>query len=222
MTLDSIRNSCNVLVYRDPQNFWGRDQSIVDDELAWIVREELWTAIFSFCSEKLKFPLVLALPFPFLHVVNGSLGSQSDQVQRMYHEVNMSKSWKSKSSDDSILLFFPCSPLLGIQLLWVNGGDPTSCFDSHCVFDLLQPWWASTIPSPLSDHNPHHTPQRSRAHYRKGFPSRFLLQSDSTPRWYLAISIAWKLPKSIQNTLRCHLKISSTEPFTRSASGLDG
>ena len=34
--------------------------------------------------------LLPALPFPFLHVVNGSLKSQSPQIQRMYHEVSIS------------------------------------------------------------------------------------------------------------------------------------
>ena len=42
----------------------------------------------------MTFPFVSALPFPFLHVVNGSLGNQSVQVQRMYHQVNLlSSKW---------------------------------------------------------------------------------------------------------------------------------
>ena len=45
----------------------------------------------TFTFELFSFKTLLpALPFPFLHVVNGSLKSQSPQIQRMYHEVSIS------------------------------------------------------------------------------------------------------------------------------------
>ena len=47
----------------------------------------------------MTFPFVSALPFPFLHVVNGSLGNQSVQVQRMYHQVNLHHAMASKCCD---------------------------------------------------------------------------------------------------------------------------
>ena len=46
----------------------------------------------------MTFNFVSALPFPFLHVVNGSLGNQSLQVQRMYHQVNLLSSYNVVTS----------------------------------------------------------------------------------------------------------------------------